>query len=243
VVRGLYSSANSLLVESLRTDVISANLAGLAVPGHRREVPVVSSFDRTLLHARASLAAGPSGPARILAPQAHVDLSPGELRSTGNALDIALDGPGYLCALGPTGEAYTRAGALRLDPTGTLVTAAGDPVLGQSGPVRIAGGPVVFGENGDVIVDGNRVDRLKLVDFAAGAQVRKLGRGLLEVPPGQTFAAAPRVRQGYLEASNANAVQELAAMIAALRAFEAGQRALQANDQTLDRVINEVGRA
>jgi flagellar basal-body rod protein FlgG len=82
--------------------------------------------------------------------------------------------------------------------------------------------------------------------------VRKLGRGLLafDLPGGASGGsvmpaprpAATRVRQGYLEEPNVNAVGELVSMIAALRAFEASQRSLQANDQTLDKAINEIGR-
>ncbi len=244
MIRGLYSSAGGLLVQSARTDVISANLAGLSVPGYRRDIPVVEAFAYTIQHTARGRAVGPPGGAILLAPETRLDLRPGPVRATGSPLDLALEGPGYFCVQTQTGEAYTRSGAFRRDPDGGLVTSAGHPVLGQAGPLRITGSDVQVLENGDVVVDGTRVDRLKLADFPPTVRMRKLGDGLLRPAPGTAPlpAAQPRVRQGYLEAANVNAVSELAAMISALRAFEASQRALQATDQTLDKAINDIGR-
>ena len=246
MVRGLYSSANGLLVGAARTDVIAANLAGLSVPAYRRDIPTVSVFEQTLTYTALAGDGGPVAPPVVLVPETQVDLQPGQLHHTGGRLDFALDGPGYFCVQTPRGEAYTRSGAFRLDASHYLLTSAGDRVLGQAGPIRIEGGQVEALENGDLLVDGARVDRLRLVAFPAGAEVQKLGRGLLWVDGPVTAAdsggAVGRVRQGHLEQANVNAVTELAAMISALRAFEASQRALQATDETLAKVINEVGR-
>ncbi len=244
MIRGLYSSANGLLAESTRNDVIASNLAGLSVPGFRRDIATVTAFGPVLDYTAGGAAAGLAGPSAILDSAVSVDLLPGAIRATGNRLDLALDGPGYFSVQTRNGEAYTRGGAFRIDSAGRLVTSAGDPVLGAAGPIVLRGGQVEVGENGDILVDGGRVDRLKLADFAPGAQVAKIGNGLLRVTAGAAQPAGPmaRVRQGYLEEANVNAVSELAAMISSLRSFEASQRALQANDQTLEKAINEVGR-
>jgi len=245
MIRGLYSSANGLLVQSARTDVISGNLSAIGVPGYRRDVPTVSAFARTLRLAAAQGSAGRPGAVTLLRPATHIDLRPASLRHTGGTFDLALDGPGYFSVLTAAGQAYTRGGAFRLDPSRRLVTPAGDPVLGEAGPVRITGADVEIAENGDILVDGARVDRLRLADLPSGTQFRRLGGGLLRPVPGA--AAVPlgegtRVRQGYLEGANVNAVRELAAMIAALRSFEASQRALHANDETLRTAIEQIAR-
>jgi flagellar basal-body rod protein FlgF len=244
MIRGLYSCADGLLVQAARTDTIAANLAGVGVAGFRRDIPTVEAFAQTLQYTSASGAAGIPG-GYLLTPAARTDLQPGPIKATGRDLDLALEGDGYFCVQTPGGEAYTRAAALRLDPGGRLLTAAGDPVLGQTGPVRVTGAHVEFRENGDVIADGARIDRLKLAHFPPIAPMVKLGRGLLRADPAQAIPHDPtkvRVRQGYLEGANVEAVTEMASMISALRAFEASQRALQANDQTLQKVINEVAR-
>ena len=243
MIRGLYSAADGLLVQAARIDVISGNLAGASVAGYRRDVPFVRAFTRTLEYAAAEGAAGVVGDQVLVAPGTWVDLTPGALRHTGGDFDVALEGPGYFCVETRSGEAYTRGGALRLDGSGVIVTAGGDPVLGRAGPIRIAGGEVEFSENGDVLVDGARVDRLKLADLAPGVAVEKLGGGLLRADAALVRAAADvRVRQGYLETANVDVIGEMAGMISALRAFEASQRALQANDETLAKAINEIAR-
>jgi len=246
VIRGLYSSANGLLAQSLRTDVIAGNLAGLSVAGLRGEIASVSSFERRLDYLLSGAAAGPAGPAALLAPAVGVNLQPGPIRATGGRFDLALEGPGYFSVQTSSGEAYTRGGAFRLDAAGRLVTLSGAPVLGEAGPIRVTGSDFQVQENGEVLVDGARVDRLKVVELPAGAALRKLGQALLGVTiaPGQALArpASLRVRQGYLEEANVNAVSELVSMITALRAFEASQRALQASDRTLDKAINDIGR-
>ncbi len=244
MIRGLYASADGLLVQAARTDVIAGNLSGLSVSGFRRDIPTVAAFGPLLEHTAAQRAAGAPGGV-LLRPSTNLDLQPGPVRHTGADLDVALEGPGYFCVQTAAGEAYTRGGAFRLDPSHQLVTAAGDLVVGQAGPIRLDGADVRFQENGDIVVDGLRVDRLKLADFPPGAPMQKLGRGLLHADPASARPHDParvRVRQGYLEAANVDAIAEMAAMISALRAFEASQRALQANDQTLDRAINEIAR-
>ena len=245
MIRGLYSCANGLLAESARNDTIAGNLAGLSVTGFRRDFSTVRAFNRALDYASGGEAAGLVGPSALLAASGSVDLQPGPVRATGNQFDLALEGAGYFCVQTANGEAYTRAGAFRIDSSRRLITSAGDPVLGASGPVFISGSKMQVMENGDVIADGARIDRLKLVSFPPGAQAVKIGSGLLRLASGSPQAmpgASTRVRQGYLEEANVNAVTELVAMIASLRSFEASQRALQANDETLDKAINEVGR-
>lgn len=244
MVKGIYSAANGLLVQSLRTDLIAGNLAGASVAGFRGEVARVASVPRSWTLAAAG-AAGPGGATALLAPEGVVDLRPGALRATGGRLDLALEGPGFFCVRTASGEAYTRSGAFRLDAAGTLVTAAGDPVLGEAGPIRVSGSDVAVSGAGEVVVDGASVARLRLVDFPPGVAVIRLGQGLLGVasPANQLpRATEARVRQGYLEEANVDALRELAAMISALRAFEASQRAVQAHDETLATAISEVGR-
>ena len=246
MVRGIYNAANGLLAQSAVADTISGNLAGLAVPGYRRGVPVVSRSNWLLEMTSAGDLASAGERASVLNAGAQLDLTSGPIRHTGAQFDLSLEGPGYFCVQTPAGTAYTRGGAFRLDSGGWLVTASGDRVLGQNGPIQIAGNAVEFHENGEVVVDGAAADRIRVVEIAPGRQVGRLGGGLLQAAPTARIEVVGedrvRVRQGYLEQANVNAVAELASMISALRAFEASQRVLQASDETLDKVINETGR-
>lgn len=232
VVRGIYHAANALITTQGVADIISDNLAGLNLPGYPRAVPAVAREDW--------FAQWVSGSA--LTVRAHLDPLPGPLRHTGQPLDLALEGPGYFCVQTPAGLAYTRGGAFRLDPTGRLITPAGYPVLGDRGPIHLTGRSFEVREDGEVVVDGTTVGRLRLAQLPPEARpVRLAGSLLRPTDPAQVIPASSRetrVRQGYLEGPNVNPLVEMAALVAALRAFEASQRALQATDESLDRLIN-----
>ena len=110
-------------------------------------------------------------------------------------------------------------------------------------PIQISGTSFEVGSDGRVTVEGQVVDRLRVVDFADPGRLENAGGSLFtapaDAPEGETEA---RVRQGYLEGSNVNAVEQMVAMITGLRAFEANQRALAAQDETLKQAVTEVGR-
>ena len=73
-------------------------------------------------------------------------------------------------------------------------------------------------------------------------RLHKLGDNLVHRAPSRRTPPAGRVEQGYLENSNVNSVEEMVDLIATMRTFEAGQKAVQALDDTLGKAVNEVGR-
>jgi flagellar basal-body rod protein FlgG len=123
-----------------------------------------------------------------------------------------------------------------------LVDSEGRAVLGESGPIRIAGESWSVGDDGSVTVDGAVVDRLLVADFDPAVATRR-GEGTFEVPPAAVrLVPDPEVRQGQLESSNVQVIEEMVQMISSLRLFEASQKLLQAQDQMLDKAVNDVGR-
>jgi len=242
MVRGLYVAANSLLVQEACHDTIATNLANVSTPGYRRAVTSVESFPA--LVSRAGQAASSAAQAvPHLSVRQTTDFAPGAAQPTGNPCDLALDGPGFFAVQTSTGEAYTRGGAFTLDNEGYIATSGGRRLLGNNGAIKVTGRGWNVSPRGEVICDGAVTDRVRVVDFAAGTALSRLGDNLLSA--GQAAPAVKEnvsIRQGYIEGSNVNAVSEMVNMIAALRAFEANQKMVQAMDQTLDRAVNEVGR-
>jgi len=160
--------------------------------------------------------------------QGSVNESDGSLLTTGRELDLALSGNGYLAVVTPRGVRYTRCGNLILGKQDLLSTNDGYAVLGEHGPIRLGQGQVHINEQGDVYLDGNSVDRLKLVAFADPAVLRREGNSLL-LPAddkARTVPAQVQVRQGYLEQSNVNAVAAVVDLVGILRHFEAIQKSL-----------------
>lgn len=210
-------------------DVIANNLANVSTSGFRRSsvsftAAYATEFREAVRNPMAPMP--PHAPCALPALIVSQDTRPGMIQDTGDPTDLAVEGTGSFVVSTPEGEKLTRCGDFGLDSVGRLVTSEGFPVLGQNGPVSITSANWTVDSDGSVKIDGMTVDQLRL-----------------ESAPGVPVAGSEaRVHQGRLEASNVNAVQEMVSMITVLRAYEANQRSIQAIDQTLDKVINQMNR-
>jgi flagellar basal-body rod protein FlgF len=159
-----------------------------------------------------------------------IDFSPGAMQRTGNPLDVAIDGKGYLVVQTQRGQRYTRNGALGINAAGQLVTSNGDQVMGTSGPITFqpTDRDVIISPTGIVSVrDGagtNSAQRgqLQLVNFDAPQKLQKDGASTFTAPPDMTPKPAPtntRVMQGMLEKSNVQPIVEMARMIEITRSY------------------------
>jgi flagellar basal body rod protein FlgG len=178
--------------------------------------------------------------------ETQVDLSPGDLSATGSDLDVAIDGPGFFAIQTPAGVRYTRAGAFELTGSGELVTRDGMRVLSSSGsPINAAGTTIAIQDGGAVTVDGNEVATLKIVTFSDPAQLEKEGAHRFVWKGGDhnvLSVTEPRVKSGYLERSNVNAVDEMVRLISAYREFEAIQRTVTTvNGDMTGQLIQDMG--
>jgi flagellar basal-body rod protein FlgF len=188
--------------------------------------------------------AGPGFASRAYATAASVGWSDiaGEQQTTGNPLDVALQGAGVMAAQDPAGrEAYTRAGDLHVDPTGQLVTAGGRPVLSDSGPVNVPpASSVSIAADGTVSVVGlgqtpnsvAAVGRIKLVNPPPSALSRGTD-GLYRTADGSPAEADANVQlaSGVLESSNVNISACLVNMIELSRRFELQIKAVHTADE------------
>jgi flagellar basal-body rod protein FlgF len=159
------------------------------------------------------------------------DLSQGPMERTGNPLDIAIDGKGFLVVQTPRGERYTRNGGLQINAEGELVTSEGFQVLGDAGPVVLqpkdrditisADGTVSVRQGSNADTDSRR-GKLRIVSFDNPGKLQKDGAGTFAMPAeGVTLEtdAASRLVQGTIEKSNVRAVIEMTRMIEVSRAY------------------------
>lgn len=168
----------------------------------------------------------------------------GTLKSTGRELDVAISGDGFFAVQGPTGEAYTRAGAITLDANGTM-TVNGMPLLGEGGPITLPlYSAIEIGQDGTVsikapggVADMQVIDKLKLVR-AEAAELTKNEAGLLVARDGQPLPndGTVLVQAGHLEGSNVSAVEEMVATMSLNRTFEIQMKLFKASDS-----MNEAG--
>jgi flagellar basal-body rod protein FlgF len=158
------------------------------------------------------------------------DFSQGSIQSTGNPLDVAITGSGYLAVQTANGERYTRDGNLHLSNTGQLVTATGDAVLGTGGPIvfQPTDHDITISPDGTVtVVEGaNRADsirgKLRLVNFADPQAAQKQGNNLYAAAAGAIPQADMKstIQQGSIEKSNVSAVGEMSHMVEVMRTYQ-----------------------
>jgi flagellar basal-body rod protein FlgF len=209
-------------------DVVANNVANVNTTGFKSDDSLFAEY--LMPGARDNLFKGADSRVSYVHDRATFrNFGQGALEKTGNPLDVAINGPGFLTVQTPRGQRYTRNGSLQMDASGQLVTNEGNPVLGT-------GGPIVF-QNGDhdisIAADGtitarqgtSRADsvrgRLQLVNLANPSQLQKEGSSLYVAPAAAQPAADPKVRvvQGSVEKSNVNSVEAMTRLIEVTRSY------------------------
>jgi flagellar basal-body rod protein FlgG len=169
------------------------------------------------------------------------DLTQGALRQTGNPLDLALSGDGFLVVRTPQGVRYTRDGQLTLDAQGRLQTTTGFLVLGSDGKPITVGDPNTLSVGADGTVRSG-TKKLGQIDVVSLTGEVKQGDTLFSGKPGAK-PANTQIEQGYIEGSGVEPARAMVDMIVSLRAYEASQRVLHTIDDTLGRAVTQVGSA
>ncbi|MEJ5187530.1 MAG: flagellar hook-basal body protein [Candidatus Geothermincolales bacterium] len=249
MIRGLYSSYAGMRAWLLRQDVTAANLANVSSHGFKQDRAVFRSFpprEMVALQGR-DIGGGsnlqPLGPysGGVLLGEVRTDFSQGALEETGVPTDLAVEGEGFFAVQRGGRVLYTRNGSFHLDRDLYLVDSAGGRVLDAEGnPIRVQG-ELLVREDGTFLVGGREAGRIGLFAFDDPLSLRKAGEGyfMAAQPP---RAASGRVRQGYLEASNVSAVDQMVQLIEGLRAYESNQRLILVQDRTLEKLINQTGK-
>jgi flagellar basal-body rod protein FlgG len=216
-------------------DAVANNMANAQTAGYKRR----SIFLRRLTAAESN-AEHPW--LRPLEQGNYTDFTQGLLEPTGEPLNLALEGDGFFVIDTPQGERYTRNGNFTRSPAGELMTPDGYAVQGDSGAIALPDGELTVGDKGELYVDGAQVGRLRTVTFANPQSLVPVGKSLFQSSETATPATSANVRQGYLERANFDLVQEMVQMITTFRYFETAQKAVQMQDETLGRAVNQVGR-
>jgi flagellar basal-body rod protein FlgF len=196
----------------------------------------------------------------------HTNFRQGGLKVTENPLDIALEGPGFLEVATPKGIRFTRLGSLKLGADGRLVTSQGYPVLSartdgtirgpasqnsdpQARLINLSGrdGGVHINELGELYMQDDQVAKLSIVEFENGPKLKKVGDGLYEnigdpATNPEVAATQTNVRQGMIEQSNVNPVEEMTKLIKANRMFEMDLKAMKTVDSMLGKEVNDIGK-
>jgi flagellar basal-body rod protein FlgF len=267
-LKGVYTALSGAMAQSTKLDTIANNIANVNTPGFKRDQQVFSEYltanekNPTTIPIPRDVAAIESfydmqggDKSYVHEKGTYTDFSQGSLKRTGGNLDLAIDGPGFFEVAGPSGIRYTRAGNFTLDGNGRLVTKEGFPVLKNAEP----GTPesertiqfnsqssISIGENGQVLQGDEVLGQLSLVNVANQDSLIKVGGNLYGPRPTMTPEInpipSPSLKQGFVETSNVNVVQEMTDMITTHRIFESTQKAIGAYDNMSEKLVNVVGK-
>jgi len=251
--RALYTAASGMQTQQLNLENVANNLANASTSGFRRRrlqfqdliyqnlvLPGAASTQQTTFPTGLQIGLGArSAASEIIGTQ-------GDFNTTGNPLDLTIQGQGFFQVQLPTGEtAYTRAGAFHLDSTGIIVTSDGNQ-LQPAITIPPSATNITIGTDGTVSVQlpnqtqAQQVGTIQLATFANPGGLNSIGSNLFleTTASGNPIVGTPggaeglgTIQQGTLENSNVDVVGEFIQMILAQRSYEANSRVVHAADQ------------
>jgi len=261
--RALNTAATGMVAQQLNLDNIANNLSNSSTAGFRRRrvqfqdllyqssvMPGAAATQNTTVASGLQVGLGTRPDASEVI---HVQ---GEFTSTGNPLDLSIQGAGFFQVKMPNGDtAYTRAGMFHLDNQGNIVTADGN-ALDPAITIPADATNITIGSDGTVSVtqpgqtQSQQVGTIQLANFQNPGGLNSIGGNLYlaTTASGDPIVANPggseglgTLQQGMLEQSNVDVVQEFIQMILAQRSYEANSRVVSAADQMLQQ-LNSLSR-
>ena len=250
----LHVARTGLDAQSFRMQVVANNLANVNTTGFKRDRANFETLSYQIMTAPGAPSSAQNryatglnlGTGVSIEGTTRIDTG-GPMQTTGNGLDIAINGAGYFQIEMPDGRTgYTRAGNFTRNGEGVLVTSDGKPVMPQI-QIPEDATSVTIGDDGTVTAsvpggDGlTELGRIEIARFVNPAGLQAIGDNMLV----ETQASgAPQVgtpgedgrgtlRSGMLEGSNVNVVEELVDMIETQRAYEVNSKMIQASDEML----------
>jgi flagellar basal-body rod protein FlgG len=259
MIRALYTAATGMNAQETNIDVISNNLANVNTVGFKKgRADFQDLMYQYVVEPGAQTSQTTTNPTGVQVglgvktTAVQKVFTQGDLSSTGNQLDVAVEGDGFFQVLRPDGTfAYTRTGVFQLDANGLLVTSDGYQLQpGITIPQDAL--KITIAQDGTVTVQQpnnpapTQVGQLIGVRFPNNAGLRALGQNLYEetqasgAPVNGIFSQLGfgRLNQGFLESSNVSVVEQVVNMITAQRAYEASSKGITTADEMLNQAIN-----
>jgi len=248
----MYIATSGALAQQMRLEVLANNLSNSNTVGFKEDKTIFREYfplspvmpGETAVENGSSSAVAPQSDSYVMLERTMVDFSPGQLRSTSNRLDFALNGNGFFCIEAPSGTLYTRKGNFTLNKEGILVTQEGLPVLGNKSKIRLGGSDITVDKQGNISEKGSVIDSLRIVDFTDRSVLSKAGDTFF-APADPSITGQnvdePEISQGFIEMSNVDTVRVMTEMIETLRTYESYQKVIQSYSDVTTKAINEVG--
>lgn len=246
--KGFYNLTSGMLSQSRRLDTVANNMTNISTAGYKQEHYTDSTFrDEVVRRIDSRSRAGSQEIGRqsyILAPsQLYTDYTQGSLEETDLPLDFAIEGEGFFGVSRDGQVAYTRGGSFSLDEEGYLTLPGQGRVLDQGGnPLRLNTDKLEMDADGRLYgSNGGYLGQLGVFTFPDNQDLTYNDRGLFTGAGAQAFQGAV-LRQGTLERSNVDMVQEMMSMMTAQRALQSAAQVSKIYDQVITKATNDLGR-
>lgn len=246
MLTGIYACATSLEALEQQQSIIADNIANASTVGYKKNKGVFRSFEAALAD---STQAENTGELSSTVPYltSEIDLSAGSLKQTGAPLDVAIKGEALFMLQSPGGPRYTRRGSFTLSETGKIINSLGWSLVGSNGEITVPPGTksITIGPDGTVAADGQGLGQIMLVEVPEAAQLVRTEQCTFRTTDPNLYlrpAEDAKTRQGYVETSNVQIIDELVSMIATLRVYEASQRMLSQQASSLERLTQTASR-
>ncbi|MEQ8850411.1 MAG: flagellar hook basal-body protein [Phycisphaerales bacterium] len=248
---GIDISTSGVLTSLHRQDVLTSNLANLNTVGYKPLIPDVKQRDvarleDNVLHLPSDRLLEKLG-AGVVPAASRIGFGQGPIDQTGNDLDVAIEGDGFLAVRDGDATSLTRDGRLTLNSDGHLALASsGHLVLGASGPISIPrGARVAIAHDGTISANGAPIDTLRLVDVPDRQRLVKKGDGLFDTGNLAAAALTPgsgRIIQGAVEGSAVSEIEMMMQVQSAAKAVGSNIGVISYHDRMIERAINTFAR-
>lgn len=217
--------------------IVANNIANMATTGFRSEAAVFSEQIKQLGDGQGSLS--------MATANAHItSFEQGALTKTGGTFDLGIEGEGYFQIETPSGARLSRAGVFTPNAGGELVTPEGYRLLDAGGaPVFVPSdaGQISVAPDGTLSVNGGPIGQVGLVNPIDMTDLVREDGVRFKTNSDLVPAENATIKQGFLESSNVDPVQQIARMIEVQRSYEMGQSFLDKEDERLRSIMTLVG--
>ena len=234
MIKGIFLAGRSLDSKFKNIEVIGNNLANVNSTGFKKALPfseIISGLNKeTICQA--------------------TDYRQGNLTSTGNPLDLAINGNAFFAVQTPGGVQFTRNGKFTVSQEGNLVNEQGFNLLGKNGPININSAllendpAITISKSGEIKAGGMVLDNLLLAKYdSAGKMLRQDGTNFSSSDDGFSPAENDEfeIVQGYIEDSNVNPIEEMTNMIKIHNEYDSASKMVNFLDQSLEKAV-EIGK-
>lgn len=232
----VYVGLSKQIVLRENMSIIANNVANMSTPGYRGQNMIFTEFIEDPRHMKEDISF-------VLDYGQYQKTDAGPVKTTGNSLDVALIGPGFMGVQTPAGIQYTRAGNMGMTSEGVLVNSLGMRIADTGGgdiTIPADAQEVMIDRRGVVSTDQGQIGQIMIREFASDQDLNPAGNGLYTTTAAPLESPNTQVLQGKIEGSNVQAVVEMTRMIEVSREYQAVQNMMNSENERLRTAIRKL---